>query len=453
MRVPLARGVATVGLTVLVGWLTGATRAAAEEPVRLEERFAVGTQYHVSTRVDLSGSLTEPAEKGKPAPKPVTLRGDGVIEYDERVLSLGKDGAVTKTARICRRTDIRRTLADQPQESFLRKEVRRLILLRHDNKEVPFSPDGPLTWGEIDLIRTDVFTPALVGLLPDRAVRVGDRWTATDAAVRELTDQERIDEGRLECRLDGVEDRDGRRLARVALAGTVRGLNEDGPSRQKLSGYFLFDLGSNHLAYLYLDGVHSLLDKDGREVGRVEGRFALSRRANTTCPELADEALRGVPVEPDADNTLLLYDNPDLGLRFLHPRRWRVAGVRGPQVALDSADGGSGLLLTVEPPARVPTGAQFQAESRDWLTKQKAKLLGAEPVKAVRADPPLEHFGLEAELNGQKFVMDYYVTRQGAGGAVVAARLVGDLPALRKEVERVARSVTVTKRPAAPGGK
>src|SRR5205823_323975 len=186
MRILFGRSATAVGLTVLAGWAAGATQAAAEEPVRLEERFAVGTQYHVSTRVDLSGTLTEPAEKGKPAPSPVTLRGDGVIEYDERVLSIGKDGAVTKTARLCRRTEIRRTLADQPQESFLRKEVRRLILLRHNNTEVPFSPDGPLTWGEIDLIGTDVFTPALAGMLPERAVRAGDRWTATDAAVREL---------------------------------------------------------------------------------------------------------------------------------------------------------------------------------------------------------------------------------------------------------------------------
>ena len=158
-----------------------------------------------------------------------------------------------------------------------------------------------------------------------------------------------------------------------------------------------------------------------------------------------------MPVEPDADNTLLLYDNPDLGLRFLHPRCWRVAGVRGPQVTLDSADGGSGLLLTVEPPARMPTGCSSRrSRATGWRSRRRG-CWGPSRSRRVRADPPLEHFGLEAELNGQKFVMDYYVTRQAAAGAVVAARLVGDLPALRKEVERVARSVTVSKRPADPG--
>jgi hypothetical protein len=65
----------------------------------------------------------------------------------------------------------------------------------------------------------------------------------------------------------------------------------------------------------------------------------------------------------------------------------------------------------------------------------------------VRQTPPLEHFALEAEMGGQKFLMDYYVTRQGPGGVTLAARLpLQDLSALRKEVERIAASVVVTRR-------
>jgi hypothetical protein len=377
---------------------------------------------------------------------PLAVRGDSAIEYDERVLAVSADGQVQKTARICRRTDFRRTVAGQKQETSLRPAVRRLILLRRDHTEVPFSPDGPLTWGEIDLIRTDVFTPALTGLLPDRPVRLGERWTATTAAVRELTDMERIDEGRLECRLEQFTALEKRRHARVTFSGSVRGTNEDGPNRQALQGYFFFDLESNHLSYLYLKGASFLLDKDGKEQGRIEGRFVLTRQVHRLSPELSDEALRGVAVEPNADNTLLLYDNPDLGVRFLYPRRWRVQGVRGSQVTLDSAEG-SGLLLTVDTAARTPTGAQFLAESRGWLEKQKARLLRVEPPRRVRERPPLEQFALEAEMGGQKFLMDYYVTRQAPGGVTLAARLLpADLAALRQEVGRIARSVVVTRR-------
>ena len=47
----------------------------------MQERFPVGYQYHVSTRVDLSGTLTPPPEKDKPAPKPLALSGDSAVEF------------------------------------------------------------------------------------------------------------------------------------------------------------------------------------------------------------------------------------------------------------------------------------------------------------------------------------------------------------------------------------
>src|SRR5262249_55020241 len=141
---------------------------------------------------------------------------------------------------------------------------------------------------------------------------------------------------------------------------------------------------------------------------------------------------------------LLLYDNPDLKLRFLHPRGWRVTGVRGTQVTLDEA-GGSGLLLTVEPAARVPAAAQFLTESRDYLQKQKARLFATEGPPRVQAAPPeLDQFALDVETAGQRVLMDYYVARQAAGGATLAARLLtANRDKLRREVEGIARSVTI----------
>ncbi len=433
-------------LEILFSFLTMATGLAAQEPIRLQERFPVGYQYHVTTKVDLTGTLTPPAEKGQPATKPLPVKGEGAIEYDERVLSVNAEGQVQKTLRICRRTEIKRTVGDQPQEATLRPAVRRLVLLRNGSTEVPFSPDGPMTWAELDLIRTDVFTPALAGFLPERPVRPGDRWDATVAAVKELTDLEKIEDGKIVCQLDQITTLEKRRYARVTFAGSVKGINEDGPSRQTLEGFFYFDLESNHLSYLTLKGVHSLLQND-KEVGRNEGRLVLTRQVHSRCKELSDEALKGLVVEPNADNTLLLYDdNPDLGVRFLYPRRWPVAWVKGNQVALEGADG-NGLLLTIDPASRVPTGNRFLAESREEMEKMKAKVLRTDPPHKLDGTPPLEHFALEVELANQKFVMDYYVILQANGGATVAARLPSnDLVALRREAQRVAWSVVITRK-------
>jgi hypothetical protein len=429
--------VLAIALAVLPG------PVAAEEPVKLREAFPAGYQYRVSTRVDLTGKLTLPADKGK-TPGPLSVVGSSAIDYDERVLAA--DGEAGKTVRVYRRVEFDRKVGEQAQKASLRAEVRRLVLLRHKNSEVPFSPEGPLTYGEIDLVRTDVFTPALTGLLPERAVRPGDRWAATADAVQELTDLDRIEEGQVECRLEGIATLEKRRHARVTLSGTVRGANEDGPSRQQLEGYYYFDLESSHLSYLSLRGVHAMLGKDGKEAGRVEGQFVLTRQAHTTARELADDALKGLALEPNADNTLLLYESAELGVKLLYPRRWRVAGGVGRQVRLDGS-GGAGLLIHLEPPARVPTAAQFLDESRAYFRSQKAKVVAEDAPRRVRAAPrELDQFGLEVEMGGQRVLMDYHVLRQAEGGATLAARLPQtDQAALRREVSAIARSLTVTR--------
>jgi hypothetical protein len=426
--------------------LTSATAASAQAPVRLAEAFMPGYEYHVSSRVEITGSLTLPPEKAGEAAKKLAVTGKSAIEYDERVLARERDGRVAKTVRLYRRIDFQRNVGDQPQQSTLRPQVRRLVLLRLGQAEVPFSPDGPLTWAEIDLVRTDVFTPALAGMLPAGAVQPGDRWPASADAVQELTDLEKVQEGGLTCKFEGVTTLGNRRHARVGFRGSVRGLGEDGPSRHQLDGYFFFDLESNHLSYLSVSGVQELLDKDGKVAGTVEGNFVLTRRPGTRAQELSEAELRRLVLEPNDDNTQLLYESAELGVQFLHPRRWHVAGVRGRQVGVDEKKG-SGLLLTVEPLKQLPTAAAFLQEARTYLEKQKATIIGQRPPYVVQAAPlTVERFDLDIRIGGQRELLAYFVIRQVGGGATLTARLLpGDGAALSGEVERIARSVRITR--------
>lgn len=419
--------------------------AKAEEPITIRENIAPGYQYHVSCRVQLSGKLPLPPEKGKDAPSAIEVTGHSAIEYDERVLEQDRDKNVSKAVRRYERMEFERKVGSEVQQNSLRAEARTLVLLRLKQIEVPFCPTTPLTWGEIDMVRTDVFTPALAGLFPSRPVRPGDRWPAARSALHELTDLERIDEGDLECRLESVALLGKRNHARVAFSGLVRGVGEDGPARHQLDGFFLFDLDSGHLGYLSMKGVHQLLDKDGKASGKIEGTFVLTRQPLRHVPELSDNALRGLALEPNDDNTQLLYDNPDLGIRFLYPRRWRVAGGKGRQLGLDETRG-SGLLMTLENLKRVPTGTQYLDESRSWLTQQKVTIVRSDPPRSLQPAPnQLERFVIDAVIDKQTVRLDYYVIRQPLGGVTLAARLLSrDLADLERDVERIARSIQIT---------
>ena len=415
----------------------------ADEPVRLTEKAAVGTSYRVNSNSTISGELLAPVAKDKP-PEKVKITGKSVIDYAERILEADGKEADHKTLRVYEKIDFVKTANDRTDEMTLRPAVRRLVVMKKGKDKVPFSPDGPLIWGEIEMLRTDFVIPALAGLLPENAVKPGDSWKASAAAVTELTDIDKIDKGELTCTLDKVEALGPRKVAHVQFSGTLEGVNEDGPTRQVLKGRLQVDLGAQCITFLRVDGEHYLLDSDLKDVGKISGTFELTRQPVTGLAILSDTSIKGLDLNPSEDNTRLLYDSEETGVRFTHPRRWRVVRTSGRQITLDEADG-SGLLITLSAPDDVPTAARFLQEAIKAMKDRGAKLTNRTGPEKL-ADG-VERFTVDADLGKDKVAMDYIVIRQDKGGATLAARLPAAQREDRmKELERLARSFVVTRR-------
>lgn len=422
-------------------------RLDAQDALTLVEEFKPGHATRVDVSVRLSGKITVPLEKGKP-PQLVPVSGASRVVYEERVLAPDDPGTL-KTIRGYREVAFTRTLGDIKQDAGIRPSVRRMVVIKTENRRAPFSPDGPLTWGEIDVVRTDVFNPSVVpGLLPPGPVRNGQTWQASAAAVAELTDMAKVDAGELTVELLGVTEFEARRLAKLKITGTIRGVNEDGPNRQKLDGTAYFDRDAGLLSYLSLRGTHELLDGNGQTVGQIEGQFTMTRsRLAELPPDLSDASLRGLDLKPTTENTLLLYADSQLGVRFLYPRGWRVGAVQGRQVTLDHA-GGAGALITVEPPTKVPSVEDYLKEVTAFLQKQKAEVTATSKPIRVRAEPvQLDRFGMDATFGTDKVRLEYAVLRQTDGGVTLAVRIpAADAAVLEPEVDRIIRSLSVTKK-------
>ena len=434
--------------TVLSLALVGSfyTPLFAQDAVALAEEFKPGYATKVDIAVSLGGKLTVPGDgKGK-APQVLPVAGRSHIVYEERVLPADA-GASFKTIRVYRDVDFLRSLGNAQQDASIRPAVRRMVVIKSEHRRAPFSPDGPLTWGEIDVVRTNVFNPVVVsGLLPAGPVRKGQTWKVSPAAVAELTDMEKVDEGELTVEFVGVGEN---RQARLKITGTIRGVNEDGPNTQKLEGHAFFDLDAHTLVYLSLRGSHDLLDGKGQALGHIDGQFTMSRSRLEKLPaDLSDAVLGALELKPTVENSLLLYDNPQLGIRFLYPRGWRIGVVQGRQVTLDHARG-AGVFLTVEPPARVPTADDYLKEVSEFLQKQKkAQISGIDRPTRVRSEPVLlDRFGFDAAFGTDRVRMECAVLRQSDGGVAVAASIpAAEVAALKPEVDRVIRSLSLTKK-------
>lgn len=453
----LARGFA---LPLL--FLASLTTSAAAQEVTLSETFKPGHTTKVELQVKLTARLAVPSQegdKGKEKDKKgriIAVAGKSNLVFEERVLE--PDEADTlKTIRIYRDVMFERTIDNMKQDASIRSSVRRMVVLKPIPAEqkdslprpVPFSPDGPLTLGELEIVSIDMFNPSLVpGLLPPNAVKPGQSWKASTAAIGELTNLEKVEEGSVAVEFVGIAKPAGKQLARLKISGSVRGVDKDGPSRHKLDGTAYFDFSAGLLTYVSMKATKELLDGKGQTGGLVEGQFTLTRTPVAKMPaELSDVSLRDIDLKSSADNTLLLYDNPDLGIRFLHPRGWRVGTVQGKQITLDHARGGGGIFITVEPPAKVPTADDYLKEVLEDMKKQKATVTNTEKPKQIRAEPiTLDTFNVDVTIDKDKRQLDYFVLKQTDGGVTIAANLPADDKELRPEVVRIVRSLSVTRK-------
>ena len=416
----------------------------------MAEAFKPGHAYHVDVQVKVIGKLALPTVKGKP-PQLVPIEGVSRLTYDERILD-SEDAATQKAVRMYREIEFKRVVGTNSQDAGIRPSVRRMVVIRTGERRAPFSPDGPLTWGEIDVVRTDVFNPAAIpGLLPNSPVKPGQTWKATAAAVTELTDMEKVEEGGLTVEFVGMTTLLGKPAAKLRISGTVRGVNEDGPNRQKLEGTAYFNTEAGIVSYLSIKGTHDLLDGAGQTVGSIEGQFIMARLAvkvGELPAELSDTSLRGLNLKPDAENTQLLYDDSNLGVRFLYPRGWRVGAVQGKQVTLDHSRLGGGMLITLEPASKLPSADDYLREVTAFLQKEKAKVsVLNQPVRARPEPGQLDRFTLDVEFEKEAARLEYAVLKQTDGGATLAARLPAATASdLKHDFERVIRSMSITKK-------
>ena len=432
-------------------FVTLASQAHADGPVRLREDFSPESVTRARLETDLTGRLALPRPGGA-APEVVPFVGTSLVEYDERPLTPAADGA-ERVARLYTTVQMSRTLGDKPQSAEVRPAVRRMVVLRGTGsvagKKVPFSPDGPLTLGEIDVVRVELFAPALVGaLLPAGPVSPGAKWKAGEAAVRELTDYETVESSDLQVSFPAVVTLNGKRLAKLTLAGTVAGATEDGPSRQVIRGTGYFDLTDNRLTYLKITGKSQLLGPKGVTAGEVTGTFTLTRGKVEPPPGLSLAGLANVGLEPTAINSLLLYDDPSVGLKFLYPRGWRVGLTSGRQLALDESGGKSGLLITVTPPGRTPTLAGYQSEVKSFGAKEQWKFTAETPPASDAVKPALGVFGFDVTRpSGEVSRLEYALVSTKDAGATVAIRIAPGPEAAKARAEAlgVARSIELSK--------
>lgn len=402
----------------------------------------VGDVYRVMSKSSLKGTVETVDAPGKP-PRTLDLDGVASVLYRERAIA-PPTGPIQKTLRAYETVVYRRVVAGQVQEAGLRDLAKPIVVDRSSDDEMIFSPAGPLTFAELDLLRTHVFVPGLEGLLSPAAIEAGARWRADVRAARELLGLRKVESGELDCEFTGFVDHKSGRLAQIGVTGKVVGLSEEGKSRDTIRAAVYLSAASGRMVSLRAIGKRELLGPSDRVVGNFDVDFQFLLEPTEPDDAIGPLAAEKVTGQPTSDQTALLYEHQALGIRFQHPRRLAVAKVEGSRVILGAP--GLSVVINVEPEGQAPTVEAYKEDVLKRLKDEKIDVKGGGAVQKIGRGAPggeRARFTFDAVRSGKPTVLDYWVIHEGKRGVTMAGSVSAIESALRlAEMATIARSMS-----------
>ncbi|MCB9939204.1 MAG: hypothetical protein H6823_13255 [Planctomycetaceae bacterium] len=308
--------------TLVVASLASLSRSSYAEPNErkfdLSTRDTSGAIRDVQVAIEVTGDLKLNAD-GKQVNR-LPMRVSGTARYDERTLRPGSGNASKRDARFYRDAKATIAIGDGRLEMGLNSN-RRLIVAEADSSKVTlFSPLGPLTRDELELIQTQGNSSVLDRLAPAAPVALNTEWAHDPKDLAILLGLDAIHQTDIKSTLRQVENN----VAIIDMAGKASGAIDGVASDIALRAKYNINLQSHRVTWL------AMSVREDRAIGHATPGFDVTARVRVevnekaTSLELTDSLLSELPLELNSGSTLLRLASTLGGFALLHARDWQM---------------------------------------------------------------------------------------------------------------------------------
>lgn len=299
--------------------MTAMAPAAPAQPPQtwsLAPERTPGVVDHVQITLEVSGQLSV-TENDKLRSLPLKVAAE--LEYDERSLEVSTGSSGKMRAMRQYGKAVAAIQVDGRKIRATLREQRQLIGVQSDGPKVTlYSPHGPLTREELDLLDVQGNSLLLDHLLPDSPVGINDTWSHDDLTIQALLGPDAIHRSEVTSKLVSVTDG----VALVEIEGQVEAAVQGVSTEIELRGKYQFNLATKRIPWF------GLLVKEKRAashvgpgldvVARLQMKITRIARSDT----LTNAALEGLALSPTDELRLLSYAAPQGAWEFTHDRRW-----------------------------------------------------------------------------------------------------------------------------------
>lgn len=411
------------GWRTLAGLVVGAALVGpvGAQTYPLKEEVKPGDSYRARLTMSLKGEIRVTRDD---KPQKLSLSAEATHEFPERVLTVGDAGLPSKVARYYETARAVISAAGDRSEKALRKNRCLVVAQRQNDVPLTYSPTGPFTREELELTAEHFDTLALPGLLPGRAVAVGDTWKLDNRVVQAICHFEGVTEHELTGKLEEVTDQ----VARFSITGPASGIELGALVKLKVEATGRFDLEKKRLVAL------EWKQTDDREQGpaspsmEATSTTTLTRTPAAVPEALADVALVSVPAEfkVPVHLTGLEYRDPQGRFDLVHAREWQVVGTPQGRLVLRLMERGDFVAqATVTPWTPAPKGKRL---SDDEFREAMARTPGWDAEKELQAGEvpggdgrTIFRISTLGKMDGVAVMQNFYLVAGTNGEQVVVA--------------------------------
>lgn len=401
--------------------------AAPAEKVALREVARAGDTTRATIVMQAEGLYKPSTAPGAPEPKPLALKVETRLEFDEKVEAVNRDGSPRKVVRSVSRAGATINGEVRPSASALRPEMTTLVAERRDGMIAVSSAGGPMTRSELELVQGPGDPLALADLLPPSSVAVGDHWTIGADAARSISGYDALAANTLEATVEAIDDAS----ARVRLLGSIRGAALGGEGSMACDGSFTFDRKANFVSALNLRRAETRAPGPIEAGLDVKSTLAVERASAPASGLLADADLVAKAVAPNPGNDLLLFESPDGKYTMLHDRAWHLYWDDARQVVLKRLDRGEMVAqanFMVGPDAgkgKHQDPQQFREDVRKALGARFEAIVGQGEVDGVEGGNYRYKVTARGRQGEAVILWHYYLIASPAGDQIIATFTLG----------------------------
>lgn len=307
-----------------VGFITSClvSASAFAQGVLLGEEIKPGDHFRYEIGLTVEGKMKVERNGRLDA---IALRAKATHAFVERADAADARGGVGRVIRRYQTAASEAEVGAERSKRELGADRRLVVAQRTTEGALHYSPDGPLSRDELELVAEHFDTLCLAGLLPAKELKPGETWKVGDEAVQYAC----LFEGLLKADVAGkfVEVKDG--VAVFTITGTAEGIESGAQAKVAITATGKFDPAAKRITELTWEQTDDRAQGPASPASEVKAVVTLKRTALAEEPkELAAEVRAKVPADGKVPPLLvhLRYADPEGRYQFVYPRDWHIVG-------------------------------------------------------------------------------------------------------------------------------